>query len=453
MQQLSEPEQTLLTNQLRELIERRELRSAKELLANQLEPDAAELISELTPEHRLTAFNLLPIEKSPDTFTFLPREQQEELIESLRGDVLSKMLNEMEPDDRALMLEEFPEEFIQKLLQLIEPEERKATEQMLEYPADSVGRLIVPYFVSLSPDWTAAHALEHIRTTAQDFDFLTILYVVDQENRLIDDLRLRSLILANPFHTIRSLLDGNCVSLNIRSDREEAVATMGRYDLPALPIVDEANKLLGIVTFDDIADVAVEEATEDFQKGGAVEPLDTSYGSASIWSLVQRRIGWLMILVVVSLFSSGVIAAYEKVLTSMVVLTFFIPLLIASGGNAGSQSATLLVRALATDDIKRSQWLKTFLKEISVGVLLGAILGVAGYWLGVARGGNEIGLVVGLSMMSIVVVTNLIGVVLPFILLKLRVDPAVAGSPLVTSIADSVGLTIYFFIATRILGT
>lgn len=451
MQQPDAAEQTLLNQQLADLIQHRELRAAKEFLSNQLDPDIAEQIASLSSEERLTAFNLLPIERAAEVFTFLPVEQQEELLESLRGDVLSKMLNEMEPDDRALMLGELPEEFINKLLLLIEPEARKQTEQMLEYPAESVGRLIVPFFIKLHPEWSVASALEHIRTTAKDSDFLTILYVVDDQGRLIDEIRLRALILANPLSTLRSLLDGNCVSLNIKEDREQAVATMGRYDLPALPVIDDNNKLLGIVTFDDVADVAEVEATEDIQKGGAVEPLDTSYASASTWELFQRRIGWLVILVGVSLVSSGVIAAYEDVITSMVGLAFFIPLLIGSGGNAGSQSATLIVRALATEDVKPSQWFRVFCKEIAVGAMLGVILAIASFGLGFIRGGPTIGIVVGLSMMSIIAFANLVGVVLPFALVRFGFDPAVAGSPLITSITDSIGLLIYFIIAGMIL--
>jgi magnesium transporter len=451
MTPLAEEERQESFDEIRKLIRQRQVRAARDYLTNLLDPDVGDLLKEMTLEERLTAFSLLPKDRASDIFTFLPSEQQEELLDNLKGELLTSILNEMEPDDRAFILEDLPDEFIEKLLSVMRPEERKHTEELMSYPPETVGRIYTPHYISLRAEWTVGQALAHIREKGAEAELLNMLFVVDPANQLIDDLPLRKLILANPEDSVKSLLDGNYVALKATDDRETAVTTMGRYDMVALPVVNENNTLLGIVTFDDVADIALEETTEDFHKAGSVAPLATSYSEAGIWALFQKRFGWLIILVLVNLLSSGVIAAYEDTLASMIALAFFIPLLIDSGGNTGSQSAILLIRALATGDIKMSQWASALGKELLVGLILGLAMGLASSLLGLFRGGFEIGLIVGLSMMAIVLVANLIGAILPFLLTKLGIDPAVAGSPLITSIADTVGLLIYFSIATMVL--
>lgn len=357
----------------------------------------------------------------------------------------------MEPDDRAEVLSDLPEEQLVELLSAIRPEERAQTEQMLSYPAESVGRLATLYLISVRPNWSAGRALEEIRRKEREAEIVNIVYVTNSQHQLLDYLYLREIILADPSEPISSLMQGNYVTLNVADDREEAVRLMGRYDLPALPVVTDNQKLVGIITFDDVADVAEEEVTEDFHKGGAVAPDTMSYNESGIFSLFKRRVGWLLILVAVNLVASGVIARFEETLSTFVALAFFIPLLIASGGNTGSQSATLLIRALATEDVELSEWLATLLKEIGVGSALALILGIASCVMGLYRGGNEIAIIVGTSMVAIILSANLIGALLPFLLVKVKIDPAMAGSPLITSIMDSVGLMIYFSIATYIL--
>jgi len=447
---LNEEEKEKNLEEICQLLDQRKVKSARARLVELLDPDIADLLQEMTAEQRLVAFNLLPLDDATEVFSFFSTDLQEELIDNLKGERLRSIINEMEPDDRAVMLEDLPDEYLERLLSLVQPEDRAETEKILSYPPESVGRILTPNFLDIRPEWTAQQALNHIRKNGADAEIINIIYVTDSDNRFLDFLFLKQLILAEPDAVVESLLDGNYVSLSVNDDREEAVTTMGRYDLPALPVVDDQNRLAGIVTFDDVADVAEEEVTEDFHKGGSVAPI-ASYREASIWALFQKRIGWLMLLVVVNLVSSGVIAAYEETLAAVVTLAFFIPLLIDSGGNTGSQSAVLLIRALATGDIKLSQWLSAFTKEIGVGIALGVTLGAASYFLGIFRGGPEIGIIVGLSMVAIVLAANLIGALLPFILIKIKIDPAVAGSPLITSIADSVGLLIYFSIATAVL--
>jgi magnesium transporter len=243
----------------------------------------------------------------------------------------------------------------------------------------------------------------------------------------------------------------NPVSIYAYEDREEAVKLMQKYDLTSLPVVDSDGIVIGIVTFDDVLDVAQEEATEDIQKIGSVSPLKTSYTNASIFTLYHKRIFWLCLLVIVSLFSSGVLAMFEATLASAITLAFFIPLLIGSGGNIGSQSATLMIRALATEDVQLNEWFKVLLKEVIMGILIGITLGILASFIGFFRGGYIIGVIVGLAMLSIILVANVIGAALPFVLSRLKIDPAVASSPLITTIVDALGLIIYFTIATILL--
>jgi magnesium transporter len=247
-------------------------------------------------------------------------------------------------------------------------------------------------------------------------------------------------------------MDYSYVTISAMEDREEAVRVMHRHALSVLPAVDSAGVLLGIVTVDDVLDVAEEEITEDFHKAAAVQPLKSGYREAGVWPLYRKRIGWLVALILINMVSSTVISVYEEVLASAMVLTFFIPLLIASGGNAGSQSATLMIRALATGDVKLTQWFRVLAKELLVGLALGTTMGLAGGLLGLFQGGYQIGVVVGLAMVAVVLVANIMGVALPFLLLRLGLDPAVASSPLITSIADATGLAIYFAIAVWFLG-
>jgi magnesium transporter len=250
---------------------------------------------------------------------------------------------------------------------------------------------------------------------------------------------------------VEQIMDYSFASIMALEDREKAVESIQHYDLVALPVVDADGVLLGIVTVDDVMDVAEKEATEDFHKITAVSPLKAKYSESNAWTLYRKRIGWLATLVMINLVSSGVIAAYEETLTAFIALAFFIPLLIDSGGNAGTQSATLVVRAIATGDVELGHWTRTFGREVGVGVLLGLTMGLASGLLGLFRGGYEIGLVVFLAMVSIVLVANLAGALLPFLLTGLRLDPAVASSPLITTIADGAGLLIYFSLATYVL--
>lgn len=440
-------------SEIKDLIDQRRWGTLRRALAPLPVPELADLIQDLDRRDRALVFRLLPRRLSAEVFSELEPDLQTALLRDLTDAETRGVLADMSPDDRTQLLEELPGQATQRLLNLLSPEDLREARQLLGYPEDSAGRLMTPDYVAVRPHWTVQRGLEHIREKGSDNETTNVIYVTDESWRLIDALELRKFILGEPSRTVESIMDRTFVSISAFDDREEAVRVIQRYDLDALPVVDSEGVLLGVVTVDDVLDVAQEEATEDFHKVGAVAPLGVSYRGSGVWALFRKRIGWLLGLVLLNLASSGIIAAYEETLAASIALAFFIPLLIDSGGNTGAQSATLMIRALATGDIDMDQWLGTILKELSVGVSLGVTLGLAGWALGFLRGDFQIGVVVGLAMASTVIVTNMVGTLLPFLLIRLRLDPAVASSPLITSIADAVGLLVYFTIATWVLAT
>lgn len=435
------------TQTLERLVENREMSTLRNLLAAQPVPEIVSEIEELEPAARALVFRLLPHDAAVEVFSNLEVDEQDELLQHLSDHETRKLLADLSPDDRTLLFEEMPGEVTQKLFKLLSPEDLAETRLLLGYPEESVGRLMTPEYIAIRPSWTIERAIEEIRKEGKDSETVNRVYVIDRQGKLLDSIRLRQLILAEPKDTVKEIMTYQPVSLSAFDDREEAVRQMRDYDLFVLPVVDSGNVLLGIVTFDDVLDVAEEEATEDFHKSSGMAALRKSYRNASPWMLVKGRIGWLAILVVAHLFSSGALAANEEKLQASVALAFFIPLLIGTGGNSGSQAATMMVRALVTDDIDLSHWWRALLKETAVGIMLGLGLAALATGLGYYRGGLEIARIVGISMVSIVIIANLVGVLLPFILTRLRIDPTVASSPLIATICDVMGLMVYFGVA------
>ncbi len=443
----------MVAQEINELIEAREWGHLRRRLKELPVPQLVDIALDAPKDHRMFIFRSLPRDLSAEVFANLEPDQQDDLVRELTSYEMRMLLSNLDPDDRTALLEELPAEMTRKLLSLLDDGDLVEARQLLGYPDESAGRLMTPDYVSIRPEWTVGESLDHIRTRGVDSETINMIYVTDRSGKLLDDFKLRKLILADPSRKIETLMDRSCASLSAFDDREMAVSLMQKYDLAALPVVDSNGDMLGIVTFDDVMDVAEEEATEDFQKGASVSPLKMSYRGAGVFDLYFKRIGWLITLVLLNLASAGVIAAYEENLSQAVVLLFFIPLLIASGGNTGAQSSTLIIRALTTGDIRMDQWAKTFGKEILVGLLLGVSLGILGGFLGYIRGDFrvDITLAIAFSMSSIVIVGNTIGMILPFLLAKLNLDPATASGPLITTLADTGGLLIYFSISTALL--
>lgn len=442
----------LLKPEIKELIEARNWKGLRACLSDWDAPEIAELLLDEDKPDRVFIFRALPRPLSAEVFSYLEPEHQDEFLRDLTDQETRHLLAILPPDDRTALLEELPGQVTRRLMNLLDPVDLKEARQLLGYPEESVGRLMTPDYVSIRPDWNISRVLEHARKMGKDSETINMIYVTKDKGQLLDEIKLRRLILADPEETVESLMNYSVASLSAFDDREEAVRVMQQYDLVALPVVDSDGVLIGIVTVDDVLDVAEEEATEDMQKGASVAPLRMSYHRANIWTLYIKRVGWLVALVFVNLISSGIIASYEKVISSAIALSMFIPLLIGSGGNTGSQSATLMIRALVTDDVRLDQWASTLFKELLVGTLLGVSLGLLSWALGVYRVGYQIGLIVGLTMLAIIVVSNIVGMLLPFILGKFKMDPAIASSPLIATLSDATGLFIYFNIAVWILG-
>ncbi len=443
----------LLKPEIQELLEQRRWNELREALAEWSPPEIAELLLDLSKHERVLLFRALPRWLAAEVFSHLEAAQQDALLQELTDQETRELLHRLSPDDRTALLEEMPATVTRRLLTLLEPEDFREASFLLGFPEQSVGRLMTPDVITLRPYWTVREALEHLRRYGRDSETLNQLYVTDDEGHLLGELPLRTLVLADEMAVVADLMNYAVVSLSAFEDREAAVHAMQKYDLPTLPVVDSDGVLLGIVTFDDVMDVAEEEATEDFQKISAVAPLEFSYRQASIPQLWRRRIGWLLLLLISDFLTATVIAAYEHALQSVIALSFFIPIIIGTGGNVATQSSTLIIRALALREIGPPDWLRVFLKELGVSVLLGAVLALVVWLRGFFwRGGPEVAAVVGMSMFFIVIWSNFIAALFPIAAKRVGIDPAVISGPFLTTFIDVTGLLIYFTMATFILG-
>ncbi|MBW6499908.1 MAG: magnesium transporter [Bacteroidales bacterium] len=431
-----------------ELIARREWKNLRQELSTTEEINIAEIIEELTEGEDIVVFRLLTSKQAKNTFQFLSHEKQEQIIEGLARNStrLSALLNDLDPDDRTAFFEELPGQVSQRLIQLLSPEERKIAVQLLGYPEESIGRLMTPEFVAVKPHFTVGQTLEHVRRFGHNSETLNVIYVVEDNWKLIDDIKIREILLAHPDQFVRDLMDDRYVSLNAYDDQESAIRVFKDHDRVALPVTDSEGILLGIVTFDDIMDVEEEEVTEDFHKFGSFQNAIINPLKARAGLMYQKRILWLTILVFMNVFSGAAIAGFENVIQSTVSLLFFLPLLIGSGGNAGSQSATLMIRSLAVGDVEVRDWVRLVGKEFLVSFMLGITM-AAGISLIASFRAPEIIFVVAITMVLTVMAGSLVGLTIPFIFTRLNLDPAAASAPLITSIADIVGVIIYFSIA------
>ncbi len=457
---MKSPTIQLLEPELIELLDTQNYRQVRDALAI-LEPaDIADLIESLDPETGGIAFRILPREMASDVFAELELPIQEALLDTLGSERAARVIEDLEPDDRAALLDELPVEVATPLIARLSPENRAITQTILGYDSESVGRLMTPDYVRIRKDWTVDDALDHIRRYGQDAETVHWIFVIDDEGTLIDDLHIRSLLLADPDSIIADLMDHHFVTLSATDDREEAVRAMARYNRTALPVVDSLGLLIGIVTADDIADVAEEEFTEDVQKLGGMEALHAPYTTSPIRDMVRKRGSWLAGLFILQLLSIGVIGLFDHQLEQAVVLALFIPLIIASGGNTGTQAASLLVRAIAVEEVHLGLWWRIIKKELLTGLILGSVLGFMGVltvvllsMVGFAHTPHAIplALTVGSAIFFIVIWGTLIGSMLPLILHKLGLDPAASSAPLVATLMDASGLTIYFGLAIFIL--
>jgi len=415
--------------------------------------DVAQLIEERW-EDASSIMAMLSIHRAASTFKILELGIQKDIIHEMHPLKTAALLNELPADDRTSFLEELSPKAVRELIKLLNPEERKITLSLLGYPEGSVGRLMTPDYIAVQADWTIAEVLEHIREVGQESETIDVIYVINDQGQLVDDVRIREFLLSPPERLVSELTDSRYIELNVYDDQEKANQVFKMNNRVALPVVDNNNILIGIVTIDDVLWVANEEFSEDMQKMGGTEALEEPYLEISIFKLFKKRVGWLIVLFLGEMLTATAMASYEHALDKALILSLFIPLIISSGGNTGSQASSLIIQALTVGEVTLADWWSVMRREIISGILLGTVLGLIGFarvmiWSQIfpdVYGVHYflVALVVGFSLIGVVLFGTISGSMLPIALKKLGADPAVSSAPFVATLVDVTGVIIYF---------
>jgi magnesium transporter len=430
------------------------------MVRNRPASDLAATLTTLSIEDQAVIFRVLPRKTAAATFEYLSQEAQEALIKAMAQEDVAALLNNMAPDDRTMFLEELPASVTQQMLALLRPEERAIAVTLLGYPEGSVGRLMTPDYVAVREHWTVQEVLDYVRAHGQDSETLNVIYVVDDHGVVTDDIRIRDFLLASLATKVADLMDRRFVALKAGEDQQAAVAVFRASDHAALPVTDSAGVLIGIVTIDDVLDVAEAAATEEIHRIGGSEALDEPYMRIAFARMIQKRAGWLTALFLGEMLTATAMGAFEREIERAVVLALFVPLIISSGGNSGSQASTLVIRAIALGEVQLQDWWRVAQREVAAGLALGGILGIIGFlritvwsafsdlygphWLLVAA-------TVASALVGVVLWGTLVGSLLPFVLRKLGFDPATSSAPFVATLVDVTGLVIYFSIGVVVL--
>ena len=440
--------------ELEEAMEKGRLLEIKTLLNEMRAPDVSDFLEEQDDEEvKATLFRLLKKDIAVEVFEHLEFEEQEMLLNSLKRERVIEILEEMDPDDRTELFEEMPAGVVDQYLRHLSKEERAVATKLLGYPDDSVGRMMTTDYVSFRPHLTVIGAIDRLKEMALDKETIYHCYIIDSTRKLVGYASLKMLLLAEPDKTLEEIMFPDVISLNAHQDQEEAARLFQHYDLLALPVVDMEYRLVGIATFDDLVDVIEEEVTEDVQKMAAIVPEEHPYFDTGFFTLAGKRIFWLAILLVAQTFSGFILQAYESSLKELVALTFFIPLLMATGGNAGTQSSAIVIRGLAVGEIRLGQFMPLVIREFSMGVVLGLGLCILGFARAYFYDPNvELALTLAMAVTLTVIAATFIGAALPLVFKAMRLDPALMSGPFITTVVDIVGLYIYFEIARVLLG-
>lgn len=416
--------------------------------------DIAQLFEEVDQQKLLVLFRILPKDIAAGVFSYIPNELQRYIIESITDKEIKNILDKLFFDDAIDFLEEMPSNIVKKVLQNTDEETRKLINQFLNYPEGSAGSIMTIEFVDLKKEMTAKQAIQHIKETGLDKETIDTCYVIDDNRKLEGTVSIRKLILSEDSTIVKEIMETDVVYINTHDDQEKIASLFKKYDFFSMPVVDNEFRLVGIVTIDDIVDIIDQENTEDFQKMAAMHPSDEEYLKTNALVLAKHRIVWLLILMISATFTGNIIRKYDEVLQSIVVLASFIPMLMDTGGNAGSQSSTLVIRGLALGEISLKDVFKVLWKEIQVGCLVGLVLSAVNflriYYL--EKIDLLISATVSITLFFIVIVAKIVGGVLPIIAKRLKIDPAIMASPLITTIVDSAALILYFSTATWLLG-
>lgn len=446
-----------LTETIRVLLEERKFNTLRDILTTMKPYDIAAIFEELQDEKTPILFRIMPKELAAETFVEMDDETQEFLIHGLSDSELKEVVDELFVDDAVDLIEEMPANVVKRILRQADKDMRKQINELLKYPEDSAGSIMTTEFIVLRPDMTAEMAIKRIRRTGVDKETIYTCYVTDNNNKLIGISTVKDLLLADDDDFVKDLMEENVISVNTLDDQEQVAQMFSNYNFLALPVVDNENRLVGIVTIDDAIDVIQEEATEDIEKMAAVLPSDKPYMRTSVWGIYRKRIPWLLVLMLSATFTSTIISSFEGALASVIVLSSFIPMITGSGGNAGSQASVSVIRALSLGEIEFKSMFKVLWKELRVSILCGATLAAANFikLMIFDLNGNPnafvIALVVSLTLLGTIMMSKLVGSSLPLLASKIGFDPAVMANPLISTVCDSLSLLIYFGIATSIL--
>ncbi|SDZ96123.1 magnesium transporter [Pedobacter hartonius] len=446
-------------NEVIELIERNAEGELRDYLDALNISDVEHLIDDL-PQYAVTFLNTLSVKRAVNVFRILDFPTQEKIIKKLPGEKLAELINLLPPDDRTSLFSELKGDAVKKLIILLPAKDRVEALSLLGYKEDSVGRLMTPDYIAVKKDWTVKTVLEHIRKYGKDSETIDVIYVIDENGILLDDIRIREILLADPGVPIVALTDNRSIALNANDPQEEAINVFRMNNRVALPVTDDNNVLLGIVTVDDILWIANEEYTEDMHKIGGTQALDEPYLDMPIFGLFKRRIGWLVVLFLGEMLTATAMAHFEADIAKAVVLAMFVPLIISSGGNSGSQASTLIIQAMALGEITIGDWWRVMRRELISGLMLGIVLGTIGFlriftWtlFSDLYGPHWalLGITVGIALVGVVLWGSLAGSMLPLLLKKLGADPATSSAPFVATLVDVTGLIIYFSVAVMFL--
>jgi magnesium transporter len=437
---------------VKDLLEAKQWQNLKALLAPKNPNDLAHIFAEFKPAERVVLFRLLEKQEAVEVFESLPLEEQQELLGSFKQEQLREIVEHMSPDDRASLLDELPAKVAKKLLALLTPAERHATALLLGYREDTAGRIMTPEYIDLKSYVTVAQALEKIRRVGLDKETIYYSYVIDEQRRLIGIVSIRQLVLADPDTRVADLMERDIIFAHTDEDQEEVALKMQKYDLLALPVVDREDRLVGIITHDDIIDIIQDEVTEDIYRLGAMEVPEQSYFKTRILAASGHRLLWLLVLLVANTITGWIILDYSDLLESVIALAAFIPLLIGSGGNIGSQTSTVFVRGLALKEITAKNASRLIIREVGVGLLLGSLMGLLviiwAFWL---QGDWWVAVAVGFSLVLISTLATFFGSIWPLIFRRIGLDPAMVSAPFISTLVDVLGALTYFWVASLIL--
>jgi len=451
----------LIEPAIKEMIEKRDFAALRDTFKDWAPADLAEILGDVPEDEQVLLFRIFPHDVASSTFEYLGLEAQKHLLQAMGHEETCRLINQMSPDDRTALLEELPSAAVTQLLRLLSPEERAVSKNLLGYPEHSIGRLMTPDFIAVHDDWTVKQVFDFIRLNGRDSETLNVIYVVDENGALIDDVRIREFLL-HPFEArVSDVRDQAFVALKVKDSEKEAVTLFRKYDRNTLPVIDSDDRLVGIVTIDDVLDVMEEETTAEIQKIGGLEALDEPYTTISLPRMVRKRATWLIILFLGEMLTATAMQGYNGEIEKAAILAMFLPLIISSGGNSGSQATTLVIRAMAVGELRLGDWWRVVRKELASGISLGLILGSIGFlrialwqYLHIFNYGPYhwlVGATVGFALVGVVLWGTLAGAMLPFLLRRVGLDPATSSAPFVATLVDVTGLLIYFNVALWVL--